>query len=83
MGDGFEGFRKVNKDENADATVAGGDEDIRDFDEGSFNAMVYSVARLKGFIELMDGHVLVKLVGNSPLKGFVEEGKVGDWPVVI
>jgi len=33
--------------------------------------------------ELMDGHVLVKLVGNSPLKDFAEEGKVGDWPVVI
>ena len=81
---GAEGCRKVNKDEDADVTRVSGDEEgISDFDEGSFSAMVYSVARLKGFIELMDGHVLVKLVGNSPLKDFAEEGMVGDWLVVI
>jgi len=72
----------LEKREGGDSGV-GGNEVISDFDEGSFSAMVYSVARLKGYIELLDGHLLVKLVGNSTLKDFAEEGKVGDWPVVI
>lgn len=45
--------------------------------------MVGPVGRLKGFIELMVGHVMVELVGDCSFQDFTKEGKVGDWPVVV
>lgn len=45
--------------------------------------MVGPVGRLKGFIELMVGHVMVELVSDSSFQDFTKEGKVGDWPVVV
>ena len=76
--------RKVQEDEDADMAGVGGDEQIIcDFDEGGFCAMVDSEAGLKGFVELMVGHVLVELCGNCSFHDFAEERKVGDRTVII
>ncbi len=42
-----------------------------------------AVGRLKVFVELMVGHMLVDLVGNCSFQDFAEEGKVGDRLVVV
>ena len=49
----------------------GSDEEVvGDLDEGSFCAMACPEARLKGFIELMVGHVLLELGGNCSFQDF-------------
>ena len=40
-------------------------------------------ARLKGFIELMVGHVLPELGGNCSFQDIAQERKVGDWSMVM
>ena len=45
--------------------------------------MVGSEARLKGFIEVMVGHLVLELGGNYSFQEFAEERKVGDRPVVV
>ena len=61
----IKGCREVQEDDNTDVAGISSDEEvIGDFDEGSLCAVVCSEARLKGFIELMVGHVLMELDSN-------------------
>lgn len=72
--------------ENEDAYVAGisaDEEVIVSYNEGGLTTMVCSEARLKGFIKVIVGHVLIKLGGDYPFQDFTEEGKVGDRKVVL
>ena len=84
MGHCVKGCREVQQDQNTDVARIGGKEEVAgDLDEGSFCAMLCPETRLKGFIELMVGHVLLELGSNCSFKDFAKERKVGDWPVVI
>lgn len=56
---------EVQEKEDTDvARVSSNEEVIGDFDEGSLSAVVCSETRLKGFVELIVGHVLMELGGN-------------------
>ena len=60
MGDCVKGCREVQEDQNTDvARICSDEEVVGDLDEGSFCAMACPEARLKEFIELMVGHVLM------------------------
>ena len=65
------------------ARICSNEEVVGDLDEGSFCAMVCPEARLKGFIELMVGHVLLELGSNCSFQDFAQERKVKDMPVVM
>ncbi len=65
VGDSVEGCREFCEDEYTDVTRSRGDEEVvGDSDKGSLNVVVCSEARLKGFVDLMVGHVMVVL-GSS------------------
>ena len=84
MGDCVKGCREVQEDQNTDvARICSDEEVVGDLDEGSFCAMACPEARLKGFIELMGGHVLLELGSNCSFQDFAQERKVGNWLVVM
>ena len=55
----------------------GRNEEVVDLDEGSFCAMACPETSLKGFIELMAGHVLMELGGNCSFQDFAQERMIG------
>ena len=60
MGYCVQGCREVQEDQNTDvARIYSDEEVVGDPDEGSFCALACREARLKGFIELMVGHMLL------------------------
>ena len=84
VGDCVEGCREVQEDQNTDvARICSNEEVVGDLDEGRFCAMACPETRLKGFIELMVGHVLLELGSNCPFQDFAKERKVGDWLAAI
>ena len=84
MGDCVKGCREVQEDQNTDvARICSDEEVVGDLDEGSFHAMACPEARLKGFAELMVGHVLLELGGSCSFQDFAQKGKVGDWSVAV
>ena len=65
------------------ARICSNEEVVGDLDEGRFCAMACPETRLKGFIELMVGHVLLELGSNCSFQDFAQERKVKDMPVVM
>ena len=71
MGYCVKGCREIEEDKNGDEAIVGGSEEVvSDFNEGSFGAMVNSEARLKGFKELMVGHVVLELGSHCSFQDF-------------
>lgn len=84
MGNRVEGCRKVQEDEDTDvAGVSCKEEVVGDFNEGGLCAVVSSEAGLKRLIELMVGHMLMKLGGHCSFQDFTKERKVGDRAVIV
>ena len=71
MGYCVKGCSEVQEDQNTDVTrICSGEAVVGDIDEGSFCATACPEARVKGFIELMVGHVLMELGGNCSFQDF-------------
>ena len=71
VGDCVKGCREVQEDQNLDVARIGSDEDlVGDLNEGNLCAMACPETRLKEFIELMVGHVLMESGGNYPFQDF-------------
>ncbi len=84
MGDSVKGSREIKENGYTDVSRVCGDEEIvNDFYEGGLCAVVCSESRLKGFVELMVGHMLVELSSNCFFQHFAERPKVGDRSVVV
>lgn len=80
----IEGSRKVKEDEEIDAArVSSNEKVVGDFDKGGLSAMVFSEARLKGFIEFKAGHVFLELVSHCSFQNLTQEWQVRNWTIVV
>ena len=77
MGDCVTDCREVQENQNTDvARICSDEEVVDDLDEGSFCAVVCPEARLKGFIELTVGHVLLELGKHCSFRIFLIKGRL-------
>jgi len=63
--------------------ISGDEEVTDDFIKGSLSTVMGFEDRLKGFIEIILRHVMMKLGSNCSFQNFTHKGKVGDRTVVI
>lgn len=84
MGDGVKCSSEVKENENCEKSgISCTEEVIGEFYQGCFSAMFWPKTGLKRFVEAVCVEVGLKLCGNHPLKGFRDEGQVGDGPVMV
>lgn len=65
------------------ARISSTEKVISDFDESSPNDMLFSETRLKGFLEVLVGHVFLELDSHCSFQYLAQEWAIGYWTKVV